>query len=411
VILRSCICDKFRRAKYQPYDALRQRFWRQYLKQYDLDETGTYSRIEMQSMLDSLGSTLTKTTIDDFFTRYQKNPEMDELSLDESIMALEHAMTRPASEKKLVNGNGASVATGAITPNLNFSDFPSVDSGSQPLELAGPDADTEKSAQLAAQGEPLPETFRESNQLVLPGQGTPRRGSSEDDVYPGHMPSQPNNGQSSATSDISDLDGSTSPSPGPAVERVINIRTCPLCHQPRLSNKAEMDMVTHLAVCASSDWNRVNRLVVGNYVTASQAQRKWYTNVVTKVSSGAYQLGAVSVAFSTNIAKLTYRSQNSANIIVQNRLTGQLEEEKMQAFVRLGIRLLYKVCIMVHHRGHCSKSAYRGHPVAWKVARVRGSLCTFETFNLILRSSFSSPTTQVHVHKARDQIRFARVGS
>ena len=35
--------------------------------------------------------------------------------------------------------------------------------------------------------------------------------------------------------------------------------------------------------------------------------------------------------------------QNSANIIVQNRLTGQLEEEKMQVYVRLGIRLLYKV--------------------------------------------------------------------
>jgi len=43
------------------------------------------------------------------------------------------------------------------------------------------------------------------------------------------------------------------------------------------------------------------------------------------VSSGDYKLGA-----------------NSANIIVQNRITGQLEEEKMQVYVRLGIRLLYK---------------------------------------------------------------------
>lgn len=34
--------------------------------------------------------------------------------------------------------------------------------------------------------------------------------------------------------------------------------------------------------------------------------------------------------------------KNSANIIVQNRMTGQLEEEKMQVYVRLGIRLLYK---------------------------------------------------------------------
>lgn len=40
---------------------------------------------------------------------------------------------------------------------------------------------------------------------------------------------------------------------------------------------------------------------------------------------------------------LTCFIQNSANIIVQNRMTGQLEEEKMQVYVRLGIRLLYKV--------------------------------------------------------------------
>ncbi|TFY79037.1 hypothetical protein EWM64_g4977 [Hericium alpestre] len=65
--------------------------------------------------------------------------------------------------------------------------------------------------------------------------------------------------------------------------------------------------------------------MVGNFVTASQAQRKWYTKVISKVSAGNYKLGA-----------------NSANIIVQNRMTGQLEEEKMQVYVRLGIRLLYK---------------------------------------------------------------------
>ena len=29
------------RAKYQPYVALRQRFWRQYLKQYDANDAGT----------------------------------------------------------------------------------------------------------------------------------------------------------------------------------------------------------------------------------------------------------------------------------------------------------------------------------------------------------------------------------
>ena len=52
--------------------------------------------------------------------------------------------------------------------------------------------------------------------------------------------------------------------------------------------------MTHLAICASQDWARMDKIVVGNYVTASQAQRKWYTKVISKVSSGNYKLGAVS---------------------------------------------------------------------------------------------------------------------
>ncbi|KAF8322599.1 hypothetical protein DL93DRAFT_2071450 [Clavulina sp. PMI_390] len=309
------------RAKYQPYDALRQRFWRQYLQQYDLDESRKYSRIELQSMLDSLGSTLTKSTIDNFFTQHGKNPETDELNIDEAIMALERAMARPMEEKPVVSNEPTGLSTGATTPNLQFNDLPTVEGLGQQLELTGLDAPSEKAANLAMKGEPLPEAFRESNQRVLPGQGVPSRQGSlvPDDISSSLTLSVPSR---SSTLDVeSDLSASQLPS----TERVINIKTCPLCHKPRVSNRAETDMVTHLAVCASSDWNRVNRLVVGNYVTASQAQRKWATNVVTKVSSGAYQLGA-----------------NSANIIVQNRITGQLEEEKMQAFVRLGIRLLYK---------------------------------------------------------------------
>jgi phosphatidylserine decarboxylase len=128
---------------------------------------------------------------------------------------------------------------------------------------------------------------------------------------------------------------------------VINIRTCTLCHRPRLGRKSEQDIVTHLAVCASADWSRVDRIVTANYVTSSQAQRKFLTRMMNKVAIGAYSLGA-----------------NSANILVQDRMTGQLQEEKMavsgstaaetatathtdilltiQVYVRLGIRVLYK---------------------------------------------------------------------
>ncbi|KAI1783285.1 hypothetical protein LXA43DRAFT_1067771, partial [Ganoderma leucocontextum] len=50
-------------------------------------------------------------------------------------------------------------------------------------------------------------------------------------------------------------------------------------------SEAEVDIVTHLVVCASQD------LVVGNYVMANQVQRKWSTKVIAKVSAGAAELG------------------------------------------------------------------------------------------------------------------------
>jgi phosphatidylserine decarboxylase len=108
-------------------------------------------------------------------------------------------------------------------------------------------------------------------------------------------------------------------------EHVVEIRECPICHQPRLNKRTDADIITHIATCASQDWRQVNNIVMGGFVTASQAQRKWYSKVITKVTYGGYKLGA-----------------NSANILVQDRVTGQINEEKMSVYVRLGIRLLYK---------------------------------------------------------------------
>lgn len=70
-----------------------------------------------------------------------------------------------------------------------------------------------------------------------------------------------------------------------AVECVINVKNCPLCRRPRLNAKAEINIITHLAICASNNWNQVDKIVAGNFVTASQAQRKWYTKIIGKVSA------------------------------------------------------------------------------------------------------------------------------
>ena len=53
---------------------------------------------------------------------------------------------------------------------------------------------------------------------------------------------------------------------------------------------------------------------------------------------------------------------------MQNRLTGQLEEEKMQVYVRLGIRLLYKVSAILEPSPSLSDTLGQG----WK-SRMEGA--------------------------------------
>lgn len=100
---------------------------------------------------------------------------------------------------------------------------------------------------------------------------------------------------------------------------------CPLCGRQNLSKKGNMDIITHFAICASKDWSIVNKLLVASYDTPQVATRKWFSKVLIKLTYGRYKLGS-----------------NSANILVQDRSTGIILEEKMSVAVRLGIRLLYR---------------------------------------------------------------------
>ncbi|KAH9850403.1 hypothetical protein C2E23DRAFT_709130, partial [Lenzites betulinus] len=107
------------RAKYQPYDALRQKFWRVYLKQYDTDDNGTISHLELTSMLDALGSTLSHETVDSFWTRFGKQPRTDTLTTNEAIQCLETELFHPASEKKRIDPEDSTMDTSApVTPAI-----------------------------------------------------------------------------------------------------------------------------------------------------------------------------------------------------------------------------------------------------------------------------------------------------
>lgn len=103
------------RAKFTPYDALRQQFLRIYLRQYDIDESGSFSHLEIFSMLDSLGSTLSKETITSFFTRNGKE-DAQELTADEVVMCLEQELRRPASEKRSLDDSSVP-ESGTLTPS------------------------------------------------------------------------------------------------------------------------------------------------------------------------------------------------------------------------------------------------------------------------------------------------------
>lgn len=261
------------RAKYMPYSALRQQFWRAMLRQYDTDESGEISRIELTTMLDTLGSTLRETTIDSFFQRFPHraadNEESWDLTMDEAVICLEDQLqvkSKPSTGEKLKS----------LVPDMKHLG----------LSKHAPGSD-------------------------LSGTSTPQIS----------IESQPSNAETSALAEPEgdeDLGDDRE-------EHVVEIRECPICHQPRLNKRSDADIITHIATCASQDWRQVNTVLMGGFVTASQAQRKWYSKVITKISYGGYKLGA-----------------NSANILVQDRMTGQINEERMSVYVRLGIRLLYK---------------------------------------------------------------------
>jgi phosphatidylserine decarboxylase len=294
----------FIKAKYVPYPALRQQFWRAMLKQYDTDESGRISKVELTTMLDTLGSTLKESTIENFFKRFPHTATngdevTGDLSIDETVICLEDQLNKTTTQRSM----------GDRVRNL-MPDSATVKSH-LPQQLGGTQGQDQtpslsSATSTSATGSSTPSdnnNFVDQPNLAVEAQSV------EDLNTPGEE------GEFLDRDDLNDK----------GEEHVVEIRECPICHQPRLNKRSDADIITHVATCASQDWRQVNNIVMAGFVTSSQAQRKWYSKVITKISYGGYKLGA-----------------NSANILVQDRITGQINEERMSVYVRLGIRLLYK---------------------------------------------------------------------
>jgi phosphatidylserine decarboxylase len=273
------------RVKYLPYRALRQQFWRAMLKQYDADDSGHVDKVELTTMLDTLGSTLHESTIDGFFARFKQTGETEAfLTFDQAVLCLEDQLQKSDRKASSLRPPQSAASSSLTLPSNNGS----ADAPPPPVTESGGNT-------------PLNARSQTTLVPVIQTQDMGREGE-EGDYFD--------------EKDLADQSGE---------EHVIEIRECPICHQPRMSKKSDADIITHVATCASQDWRQVNNIVMAGFVTSAQAQRKWYSKVITKIGYGGYKLGA-----------------NSANILVQDRLTGQINEERMSVYVRLGIRLLYK---------------------------------------------------------------------
>ncbi|KAH3669007.1 hypothetical protein OGAPHI_002762 [Ogataea philodendri] len=113
-------------------------------------------------------------------------------------------------------------------------------------------------------------------------------------------------------------------SPSSQGTHIIQIARCPSCLK-RARAHDDVDIIKHLAICCSQDWSSVTRILKPSFTTPSSASRRWYTKALIKIAYGKIELG-----------------KNNANILVQDRDSGLIIEEKMNFYVRLGIRLLYR---------------------------------------------------------------------
>jgi len=219
--------------KFTPYKDLRRNFWYALAKTYDSDSNLSINHIELQAMLDSIGSTVSDETIKLMFANVNKNYLEDELTYAEMARTLEQELIKHHE---------------IITKQ---------------------------------QSEKLKSKWKFSKDQVKIG-------------------------------DILE-------------EKIIQICKCPICGVSFGKNRDELDIVSHIAVCVNSDYSQVDKFVMGGLITEAYTSRKWYSKVIKFVGYGQYSIG-----------------KNNANILVQDRESGLIIEEKMSAFVRLGIRLLYK---------------------------------------------------------------------
>ncbi|RKP16959.1 hypothetical protein ROZALSC1DRAFT_31198, partial [Rozella allomycis CSF55] len=110
-------------------------------------------------------------------------------------------------------------------------------------------------------------------------------------------------------------------------ENLVLLKKCPTCGKKMKKFVKDFDIINHLVICSNqNDLNEsVGRFVMSGFLTEEHASRKWFMSIFKTISFGSVKLG-----------------NNNGNILVQDRKTGRLLEEKMPTYIRLGIRLMHQ---------------------------------------------------------------------
>ena len=198
------------------------------------------SRLELTSMLDSLGSTLTRSTVSSFFTRFDKKAHHDDITIDQAIHCLEAELGRPESEKKRLDADdGLPESSGNATPVLSITGDRGQELQLDDLDFSGPSAADSRSNKYSTEPMQLPlhvvaagATHENSDSWSddaegdfsstgpSPG-GTPSPGTSAGKKNMGRF-RHANKAKGENSSD------ETSQNASDSLERIINVKNCPL---------------------------------------------------------------------------------------------------------------------------------------------------------------------------------------
>lgn len=270
------------RAKFVPYVDIRKMFWIALAKTCDSDNSNTMSRLEIQTMLETLGSNISAATLDHFWVEHNKNPSED-LTMDELVESLE-ACLQMADEKQMLRKNDyAMIEEGKDVPvdiksNATVNPFfmASDDEDEYEDEDDEDESDEEEDEEDDDYFTSLGEYEDEDDDLLHSNSTTTTPHSPDDADYEALAEAD---GIQYIDGPLKDLelkdDGDEHHhSSKYSHEKVIRLTECPICHKPNLAKRGQMDIVTHVATCAANDWTTVDRFLMGNFGTEAQAQRK-----------------------------------------------------------------------------------------------------------------------------------------